>query len=31
MNIGVRGSPFAWQTSYTAFSVSQSKIEQVRN
>ena len=23
--------PFAWQTGYTAFSVSQSKVEQVRN
>jgi putative transposase len=25
------GMPFAWQTGYTAFSVSQSKVEQVRN
>jgi REP element-mobilizing transposase RayT len=25
------GMPFAWQTGYTAFSVSQSKVEQVRS
>jgi hypothetical protein len=31
MNTGVGGMPFAWQTGYTAFSVSQSKVEQVRS
>jgi putative transposase len=28
---GRSGMPFGWQTGYTAFSVSQSKVEQVRS